>query len=434
LNITLKNWYPAMTENKSLLYNIDWQVFSITLILVVIGLFNIYSAEFKEGTKLFEMIRDMRTNFAKQIVFMIPAVILFIVVLLIDVRFFVNFSYAIYGIVLVLLLVTLVVGKEVSGSRSWIPIGVFNLQTSEFAKFATALALAKFLDESQVNVSKFKYSIIAFGIMALPVTLILLQNDFGSAIVFSFFIFMLFRQGLSPFYLYLPIVMAVLFIGALVFNINTLAIVIISISIIAYLLLYNKKNSLILIGMIAIACLAFAYSTNYVFQNIVEPHQRSRINVLLGKEMDLKGTGYNVHQSLIAIGSGGFVGKGFLNGTQTKLNFVPEQTTDFIFCTIGEEYGWLGSLVLLILFTWLLIRIIILSENQKYRFARNFGYAIVSIIFFHYSINIAMTIGLFPIIGIPLPLVSYGGSALIGFVMMIAVFLKLDADFKHYYN
>jgi rod shape determining protein RodA len=423
-----------MTENKSLLYNIDWQVFSITLILVVIGLFNIYSAEFKEGTKLFEMIRDMRTNFAKQLVFMIPAVILFIVVLLIDVRFFVNFSYAIYGIVLVLLLVTLVVGKEVSGSRSWIPIGVFNLQTSEFAKFATALALAKFLDESQVNVSKFKYSIIAFGIMALPVSLILLQNDFGSAIVFSFFIFMLFRQGLSPFYLYLPIVMAVLFIGALVFNINTLAIVIISISIIAYLLLYNKKNSLILIGMIAIACLAFAYSTNYVFQNIVEPHQRSRINVLLGKEMDLKGTGYNVHQSLIAIGSGGFVGKGFLNGTQTKLNFVPEQTTDFIFCTIGEEYGWLGSLVLLILFTWLLIRIIILSENQKYRFARNFGYAIVSIIFFHYSINIAMTIGLFPIIGIPLPLVSYGGSALIGFVMMIAVFLKLDADFKHYYN
>ena len=423
-----------MTENKSLLYNIDWQVFSITLILVVIGLFNIYSAEFKEGAKLFEMIRDMRTNFAKQLVFMIPAVILFIVVLLIDVRFFVNFSYAIYGIVLVLLLVTLVVGKEVSGSRSWIPIGVFNLQTSEFAKFATALALAKFLDESQVNVSKFKYSIIAFGIMALPVSLILLQNDFGSAIVFSFFIFMLFRQGLSPFYLYLPIVMAVLFIGALVFNINTLAIVIISISIIAYLLLYNKKNSLILIGMIAIACLAFAYSTNYVFQNIVEPHQRSRINVLLGKEMDLKGTGYNVHQSLIAIGSGGFVGKGFFNGTQTKLNFVPEQTTDFIFCTIGEEYGWLGSLVLLILFTWLLIRIIILSENQKYRFARNFGYAIVSIIFFHYSINIAMTIGLFPIIGIPLPLVSYGGSALIGFVMMIAVFLKLDADFKHYYN
>jgi rod shape determining protein RodA len=346
----------------------------------------------------------------------------------------VNFSYGIYGFILILLLVTLVIGKEVSGSRSWIPIGIFNMQTSEFAKFGTALALAKFLDEYQVNVSKFKYSVIAFGILFLPVVLILLQNDFGSAMVFASFILMLFRQGLSPFYLYLPIVMAMLFIGALVFNINTLAIVIISVSILAYLFLYNKKNSLILIGLIAATCLVFAYSTNYVFQHLVEPHQRSRINVLLGKEMDLKGSGYNVHQSLIAIGSGGFNGKGFLNGTQTKLNFVPEQTTDFIFCTIGEEYGWIGSLVLIVLFAWLLIRIIILSENQKYPFARNFGYAIVSVIFFHFSINIAMTIGLFPIVGIPLPLVSYGGSSLIGFIMMITVFLKLDADFKHYYN
>jgi rod shape determining protein RodA len=418
-----------MTENKGLLYNIDWQVLTITLILIVFGLFNIFSAEYKEGVAFF----DMKTNFTKQLIFLIPALLLFVVVLLIDVRFFVNFSYGIYGFILLLLLVTLVIGKEVSGSRSWIPIGIFNLQTSEFAKFATALALSKFLDEYQVNVSKFKYSVIAFGIIFIPVVLILLQNDFGSAMVFASFVLMLFRQGLSSFYLYLPIVMAMLFISALVFNINTLAIVIISISILAYLVLYNKKNSLILIGLIAVSCLAFAYSTNYVFQHL-EPHQRSRINVLLGKEMDLKGSGYNVHQSLIAIGSGGFNGKGFLKGTQTKLNFVPEQTTDFIFCTIGEEYGWIGSLVLILLFSWLLIRIIILSENQKYPFARNFGYAIVSVIFFHFSINIAMTIGLFPIVGIPLPLVSYGGSALIGFIMMITVFLKLDADFKHYYN
>jgi len=419
-----------MTENKSLLYNIDWQVLSITLILILIGLFNIYSAEFKESTSFF----DIKTNFTKQLIFMIPAFILFLVVLLIDVRFFVNFSYGIYGFVMVLLLVTLFVGKEVYGSRSWIQIGIFNIQTSEFAKFAAALALAKFLDEYHVNVSKFKFSMIAFGILALPVALILLQNDFGTAMVFASFIFLLFRQGLSPFYLYLPIVMSVLFISALVFNITTLAIVIVSISILAYLILYNKKNSLIIIGLIAISCLVFTYSTNYVFQHLLEPHQRSRINVLLGKEMDLKGSGYNVHQSLIAIGSGGFSGKGFLKGTQTKLNFVPEQTTDFIFCTIGEEYGWIGSFVILSLFTWLLIRIIILSEKQKYPFARNFGYAIVSVIFFHFSINIAMTIGLFPIVGIPLPLVSYGGSSLIGFIMMITVFLKLDADFKHYYN
>jgi len=419
-----------MTENRSLLYNIDWQVFVITILLIVIGLFNIYSAEYKEGSKFF----DLNTNFTKQLFFMIPAFVLFIIVLLIDVRFFVNFSYGIYGFVLILLLVTLLIGKEVSGSRSWIPIGIFNLQTSEFAKFATALALAKFLDEYQVNVSKFRFSLIAFGIILIPVLLILLQNDFGSAMVFASFILMLFRHGLSPFYLYLPIVMSVLFIAALVFNITTLVIVIISVSILAYLFLYSKKNSLILIGLIAVSCLAFTYSTNYVFQNIVEPHQRSRINVLLGKEMDLKGSGYNVHQSLIAIGSGGFSGKGFLDGTQTKLNFVPEQTTDFIFCTIGEEYGWIGSLILLLLFSWLFIRIIILSENQKYSYARNFGYAIVSIMFFHYAINISMTIGLFPIVGIPLPLVSYGGSALIGFIMMIAVFLKLDADFKHYYN
>lgn len=420
-----------MTDNKNLLFNIDWQVLSITILLIIIGLFNIYSAEFKEGSsKVF----DLNTNFTKQLIFMIPAFILFILVLLIDVRFFVNFSYGIYGFVLVLLLLTLLIGKEVSGSRSWIPIGIFNLQTSEFAKFTTALALAKFLDESQINLAKFRYSMMAFGLLLLPVSLILLQNDFGSAMVFSSFVFMLFRQGLSPFYLYLPIVMAILFIGALVFNINTMAFVIIGVSLVFYLFLYNKKNSLILIGLIAITCLAFAYSTNYVFQHVVEPHQQSRINVLLGKEMDLKGSGYNVHQSLIAIGSGGFSGKGFLNGTQTKLNFVPEQTTDFIFCTIGEEYGWIGSLILLVLFTWLLIRIIILSERQKYAFARNFGYAIVSVIFFHFAINISMTIGLFPIVGIPLPLVSYGGSALIGFIMMITVFLKLDADFKHYYN
>ena len=420
-----------MTENKSLLYNIYWQVLIITILLIVIGLFNIYSAEFKEGTTKFF---DLKTNFTKQLIFLIPAFILFIVVLLIDVRFFVNFSYGIYGVVLVLLLVTLFVGKEVYGSRSWIQIGIFNIQTSEFAKFATALALAKFLDEFQVNVSKFKYSMIAFGLLFLPVALILLQNDFGTAMVFASFVFMLFRQGLSPFYLYLPLVMSMLFIGALVFNINTLAIVIIAVSLIAYLFLYSKKNSLILIGLIAISCLVFTYSTNYVFQHLVEPHQRSRINVLLGKEMDKKGSGYNVHQSLIAIGSGGFSGKGFLNGTQTKLNFVPEQTTDFIFCTIGEEYGWLGSLTLIVLFTWLLIRIIYLSERQKYPYARNFGYAVVSVIFFHFAINISMAIGLFPIVGIPLPLVSYGGSSLIGFIMMITVFLKLDADFKHYYN
>lgn len=424
-----------MTENRSLLYNIDWQVFIITILLVVIGLFNIYSAEYNQGTtNLFSELKNLNTNFAKQLVYMIPAIIIFIVVMLIDVRFFVNFSYGIYGFVLLLLLVTLLIGKEVSGSRSWIQVGIFNIQTSEFAKFATALALAKFLDEYQVNVSKIKYSILAFGIIALPVALILMQNDFGSAMVFAAFVFMLFRKGLSAFYLYLPIVMSMLFIGALVFNINTILIVIIVSSIIAYLFLYNKKNSLILIGLIAVASMIFTYSTNYVFQNIVEPHQRSRINVLLGKEMDLKGSGYNVHQSLIAIGSGGFFGKGYLNGTQTKLNFVPEQTTDFIFCTVGEEYGWIGSLVLITLFTWLLVRIIILSENQKYSYARNFGYAIVSILFFHFAINISMAIGLFPIVGIPLPLVSYGGSALLGFILMIAVFLKLDADFKHYYN
>jgi rod shape determining protein RodA len=423
-----------MTENRSLLYNIDWQVLIITLLLILIGLFNIFSAEYKEGAKNFFSNFDIRTNFTKQLIFLIPAFIMFIVVLLIDVRFFVNFSYGIYGFILVLLLVTLVIGKEVSGSRSWIPIGVFNMQTSEFAKFGTALALAKFLDEYQVNLSKFRYSMMAFGLLFLPVALILLQNDFGSAMVFSSFVLMLFRQGLSPFYLYLPIVMSILFIGALVFNIITLFIVIIAVSLVAYLFLYTKKNSLVLIGLIAVTCLVFTYSTNYVFQHLVEPHQRSRINVLLGKEMDLKGSGYNVHQSLIAIGSGGFSGKGFLKGTQTKLNFVPEQTTDFIFCTIGEEYGWIGSFILIFLFSWLLIRIIILSENQKYPFARNFGYAIVSVIFFHFSINIAMAIGLFPIVGIPLPLVSYGGSALIGFIMMITVFLKLDADFKHYYN
>lgn len=417
-------------NQKSQLNKIDWLTLILVILFPLLGLLNIFSSEYN-GTTI--NIFEFKSNFSKQIIWVSLSFIILIIILSINARLFINFSYGTYGVILFLLLITLILGKVVAGSKSWIELGGFSIQPSEFAKFGTALAIAKYLETYKVNVSRFKDSILAFLIIGFPVGMIVLQNDYGSALVFVAFVFVLFRQGLPPLSLYLPLWFCILFISVLLFNKFWIIGILVIISLLFYLMIGRRLNIFILIAGLAIS-VAFTFSVDYVFQEVLKPHQQSRINVLLGKEIDLKGSGYNVHQSLIAIGSGGITGKGFLNGTQTKFNFIPEQSTDFIFCTIAEEYGIIGSVVLIGLFSTLILRIIYLSEKQKSRFTRIYGYGVASIIFLHFVINIAMTIGLFPVIGIPLPFISYGGSSILGFTILIGIFLKLDASYKYYFT
>jgi len=411
--------------------NIDTLMTFIFFALVLAGLLNIYSVEQSAGH---EHIFELTSSFTRQLIFIGVSAFLFFLVMIIDVRFFINFSYPIYAATILLLALTLVVGKEIAGSKSWIGIGVFSIQPSEFAKFGTALALARFIDTTDILITKKRHAFIGFMIIGLPMILVLLQRDYGSALVFVAFILVLYRQGLSGWFIYLPIAAAVIFLLALLINTYVL-IGVFALLGAGFVYFANSRKQAITFAIIGFLFLSsFTFSVDYVFNHVLLPHQQSRINVLLGKEIDLKGAGYNVHQSLIAIGSGGFHGKGFLNGTQTKFNFVPEQNTDFIFCTIAEEYGFLGSTLLVILFAGLLIHILLLSERQKLRYTRIYGYGIISIIFVHFMINLGMTLGLLPVIGIPLPLISYGGSSLIAFSLMIAVFLKLEVEFRHYFN
>jgi len=315
-------------------------------------------------------------------------------------------------------------------------LGGFRLwQTSEFAKFATVLALAKFLDGFNIEIQQLKTKLIAFGIIMVPVGLVILQNDTGTAIVFLALFLALFREGLPGWILALPVVMGAIFLAVLLLGFETMAIVlgavVLIIAIIVLLIKLPLRIIWISVGA-AVVCVTFSYGVNYAFDHL-KPHQKTRINVLIGLEEDPQGAGYNVRQSLITIGSGGLTGKGFLQGTQTRGSFVPEQTTDFIFCTIGEEYGLMGTTAVIVLFTILLLRIIQLAERQKSRFARVYGYGVVAIVFCHFFLNIAMTLGLFPVIGIPLPFFSYGGSSLMGFTIMLFIFIKLDAGLKYYF-
>ena len=414
--------------------NIDGQLTLIMFVLIVIGLVNVFSSQYNESSTNLFSLNTLTTNFGKQLIWFGFTLIFFFIILIIDVRFFINFSNAIYFVAIGMLIITYIFGREVSGTRGWFSIGGFNLQASEIAKFATALAVAKYIDNYQFRMDNRRDLFMLFGIIALPVMIIMLQNDFGSALVFTSFIIVLFRQGLSPWLPYLSLASAVLFLMVLLLDVQWTILILVVIALLFYLFTYKRKKALIVTLLALGLSIGFVSSVNYIFDDLLQPHQKSRVNVLLGKEVDLKGSGYNVHQSLIAIGSGGFNGKGFLKGTQTKLNFVPEQSTDFIFCTIAEEYGFIGSVVLILLFAWLLIRILYLSEKQKLKYARVYGYCVASILFFHFTLNIAMTLGIFPVIGIPLPFISYGGSALLGFVILITIFIKLDADYKHYFN
>lgn len=427
-----------MRGNRSLIDNIDWLLVGLYLIMVIAGWLNIYAAVYNEE---FQSIFDTSQRYGKQLLWIGTAVVLATVILLIDERFFSTFGYLIYGIVLLLLVVVIFIGAETKGATSWFSIGGFKVQPSEFSKFATNLALAKYLSTMNMRLDKLKTKIIAAGIIALPALLILLQNDTGSALVYGAFILVLYREGLSGSFLLIGLVAAVLFILTLflqsvnveLFSYSIEGPIIMLLGIFLLLTIFywfnrHRKGLLIWLIGILVASTALVKSVDYVFTSVLEPHQSKRINVLLGLESDPKGAGYNVNQSLIAIGSGGFSGKGYLEGTQTKFDFVPEQSTDFIFCTIGEEWGFIGSFFVVALFLGMLLRILFLCSRQRSSFARIYGYGVAAIFFFHFAINIGMTIGLAPVIGIPLPFYSYGGSSLWAFTILLFVFVKMDAD------
>jgi len=405
--------------------NVDWLLLTLYAIFVVAGLLCIYASVYREDHP---MIYDTTMNYGKQIIWIGLSLFIGILILFVDEKFFYAFAYPIYGITIFLLIAVLLMGTTVKGSSSWIEIGGFRMQPAEFAKFGSALALAKFLSGYNIKFKEKKTQIVAYIISFLPAVIILFQNETGSALVFGAFVFVLYREGLPGWILFLGFAVIVLSILALLIAPLYLMIAIGVIAALFTLLIRRNRQNLLIVAGVTIAMMAYVSSVDYVFENVLQAHQKSRINVLLGKEVDLKGAGYNVMQSKIAIGSGGFWGKGFLEGTQNKFRFVPEQSTDFIFCTIGEEYGFIGSLVFIILYMTLLWRIVFLAERQRYKFNRIYGYSVACILFIHFLINIGMTLGLMPVIGIPLPFISYGGSSLLSFTILLFIFIRLDAN------
>lgn len=418
-----------MTDRNSIIGKVDWPLLLMYFALVIVGWLSIYSAGMSEGH---HAIYDMSQFCGKQMMWIGISLALGFVVLLLDAKVFDAFAYWIYALVVFLLIVVLVYGKATKGATSWIDFGGgVKLQPSEFAKLGTALALSSFLGRQDSDLTTRKTRIPAYGILMLPAALVLLQHDAGSAIVFCSFIFVLYREGLpgAGAVMLLALGSVAVFVLTLVWSKMTMCIVIGSLFLLtlAYYLLHKKKGLWRMVAVYAFF-FVFVFCVDFAFYDVLEDHQRTRIEVLLGLKDDPQGAGYNLHQSQIAIGSGGFWGKGFLQGTQTKYDFVPEQHTDFIFCTIGEEGGFKGTLFVILLYLGLLVRIIQLSEKQKLAFSRIYGYSITGILFVHIAINIGMTIGLVPVIGIPLPFLSYGGSSLLAFTIMLAIFVKQDAN------
>ncbi|RLD39598.1 MAG: rod shape-determining protein RodA [Bacteroidetes bacterium] len=416
-----------MRERQGILNNIDWITVLLFLMLAFVGWVNIYSAVYNEDHS---SIFDFSQRYGKQLIWIFAAMGIALIIVIIDASFFITFAYLIYGISIVSLMAVLVAGTEIAGSKSWFQIGGIAIQPAEFAKFATSLALAKYLSTFNVSLSRLRTKIIASFIIFLPAALVLLQNDAGSALVYVVFILVLFREGLTGNILLIGLAVTVLFVVALLIQKIYIIAFLVFIAVVIFYFMRRSSTNIISLIVILLVSSAFVFSVDYAFDNVLEPHQKKRINVLLGKELDLRGAGYNVHQSKIAIGSGGIAGKGFLQGTQTKYDFVPEQDTDFIFCTIGEEWGYLGSMALIILFLTLLLRLIKLAERQRSNFSRIYGYGVASIIFFHFMVNIGMTIGLLPVIGIPLPFISYGGSSLWAFTILLFIFIRQDASRK----
>ena len=414
----------ANRNKDAVLQNIDWILVSLYLILVIMGWFNIYAAVYNEEYK---SIFDTSQSYGMQLVWIGTSLLIAFVILVIDGEFFPKFAWVLYAAFILLLIVVIFAGKEVKGSKSWIELGSFRIQPAEFAKFATNLALAKYLSNINIKFEKLNTKLIAAAIFAVPALIIIAQNETGSALVYGSFILVLYREGLSGNILIMGVAMVILFIAALLMDELILITLLAIIAAGSFFFVRFKMRNIMIVSGILLASAAFVHSVDYTFTNILEPHQKKRINVLLGKEVDPKGAGYNVNQSMIAIGSGGVLGKGYLNGTQTKYNYVPEQSTDFIFCTVGEEWGFLGSVTVMGLFIFLLLRLIYLAERQRSTFSRIYGYGLASIIFIHLAINIGMTIGLAPVVGIPLPFFSYGGSSLWSFTVLTFIFVRLDA-------
>lgn len=413
-----------MRQQKSIFDNLDWVMVSIYLVMIFLGWINIYAAVYNEEHK---SIFDLSENYGKQVIWIGSSIAIAAIILMLDGKFFTISAYPIYGVVMLTLILVLVFGREVAGSKSWFEVGSFRIQPAEFGKFATSLVIAKYLSTLNIKFEDNKTKLITALFIGTPALLILLQNDTGSALVYGAFLFVLYREGLSGNFLMAGVAVVVVFIVTLLFDPKTMMWIVGILALLIFIAGKRSWRNALLIGGTAVVFSGMSYSVGYVVDNVLEKHQKTRINVMLGKEDDPKGVGYNVNQSKIAIGSGGFSGKGFLNGTQTKYKFVPEQSTDFIFCTVGEEWGFMGSAVVIILFMILLVRIVFVAERQKSTFSRIYGYGVASVLFFHFAVNIAMTIGLAPVIGIPLPFFSYGGSSLWAFTLLLFVFIKLDA-------
>jgi len=421
-------------EQKNIFQNIDWIVTGLFLVLVVLGWLNIYAAVYNDEHK---SIFDISQKYGKQLLWISGAILLSLIVLIIDANFFTAFPYPIYIACCVTLVSVIFFGTEISGSHSWFRFGDFGLQPAEFGKFAVCLALAKYLSSMDIKIERFQSKFIGFALILFPAAIIVLQKEAGTALVYIAFIFVLFREGFSGNFLLGGFFTILLLVLALLVNKLVLVLFLVIIAaIIAFVVWINSRNkksakrTLYLIIALLIAAAGAVYGVDYAFSKM-KPHQKTRINVFLGKEVEKdvkKKAGYNVNQSLIAIGSGGFSGKGFLQGTQTKYDFVPEQSTDFIFCTVGEEWGFLGSTFVLILFLALILRIIFIAERQRSSFSRVYGYGVASILFFHITVNVGMTIGLAPVIGIPLPFFSYGGSSLWAFTILLFILIKLDSN------
>jgi len=453
------------------------------LAMVIMGWFNIYAAVYNEEHKY---IFDLSQRYGKQFIWILAAILMAVFVVIIDTRFYLFFAWFIYALLIFLLILVLVIGKEVNGARSWFEFGPVSLQPSEFAKFATALALAGYLTNHKQELARLKIMIPAIAIILLPALLTAIQPDMGTTIVFFSFFIVLFREGMSPYIFVSGLLMLVLFFLTLIIDNLYLEVALV---ILAFLLTWfaTKKmklcltglgifilisgilfladhfvfkslgNELIILISLVLSGITFSYHiysrkafgvlviylfllgsvlyinmVDFAFNNILKPHQRERVEIMLGFKSDPHGTGYNLNQSLISIGSGGFSGKGYLQGTQTKFKFVPAQSTDFIFCTVGEEWGFLGSCAVVGLYLFFLLRLLLLAERQRSTFSRIYGYGVLSIFFIHFFINIGMATGLVPVIGIPLPFFSYGGSSLWGFTILLFIFLRLDATRAEY--
>lgn len=403
---------------------IDWLIVFLYIVFIVFGWLNIYASSTKDvDASMF----NIDSNSGRQFIFMVASVLIGLTINSLNTKLIEFFSYFAYGGTILLLLLVLIVGHKVNGARSWFNIGPFGIQPAEFAKVTTTMALAQYMSSIHFNIRRMSSQLIVGGIIGLPVFLILLQPDAGTALVFSVFLLVFFREGLS--YIYLVLIFLVVLFSILAIRVNNV-LVIISIVALTFSSCYFifKLKHILAHVVIGLSLIFLVSSVSYVIDNVLKPHQRERIYGLFEQDNYTREHNWNTTQSKIAIGSGGFMGKGFMKGTQTKYDFVPQQTTDFIFCTVGEEHGWLGSVIFLVLMWVFLAQIIYVSENAKSSYARVFGYSTAAIIFFHVAVNISMTIGLAPVIGIPLPFISYGGSSLISFTVMIAILLNLYSN------